>query len=466
MYKTLTSVGLAVSLAMAGVLIVEFPGLPTTSTAQEQEQAQDETTLDSLLAKVRERRTGESAENNRRVNEFRNQRNRQQQLLANAQADIEREERISEQLESTFNENELELGELEIQLSERLGAFGELFGVARQVAGDTRGQVDNSLVSSQFPRRSEILNEIATTKVLPTIGQLQDLWFFLQQEMTQQGKVVSFRTTVTDTDGNPQEEAVTRIGPFTAVADGRYLRFDPETQELADLQRQPAGRFTSVVDNLETASEGEIVRAAIDPSSGAILGLLVQTPNFIERVNQGGTVGYIVIGLAVLGLLIGFERIFTLSVTAGAVRRQARNPDRPRKRNPLGRVLMVYEENREAEVETLELKLDDAILKEIPRLERGLNTVKVLAGVAPLLGLLGTVTGMIITFQAITLFGTGDPKLMAGGISQALVTTVEGLVAAIPLLLLHSFASGRARTVQQILEEQAAGLVASRAEGA
>jgi len=166
-----------------------------------------------------------------------------------------------------------------------------------------------------------------------------------------------------------------------------------------------------------------------------------------------------------LGLLIGFERIFTLTTTAGAVRRQARDPDRPRKGNPLGRVLMVYEENRDADVETLELKLDDAILKEIPKLERGLNTVKVLAGVAPLLGLLGTVTGMIITFQAITLFGTGDPKLMAGGISQALVTTVLGLVAAIPLLLLHSFAAGRARTVQQILEEQSAGLIAASAEG-
>ena len=479
MNKALKTGGLAVSIAAAGFLVSELPLLPIKSSVQAQDaessvqaqdaessvQAQDVTTLDSLLAQVRQRRTGESAENNRRVNEFRSQRNRQQQLLDNARADIKREEQISEQLEATFNENELELGELEIQLAERLGAFGELFGVARQVSGDTRGQVDNSLVSAQFPGRSAILNEIATSKVLPTIEQLQDLWFFLQQEMTEQGKVVKFNTTVTDTDGNPQDEAVTRIGPFTAVADGGYLSFDPTIQELKDLQRQPAGSFTGVVDDLEEASEGEVVRAAIDPSSGAILGLLVQTPNIFERINQGGTVGYIVIGLAVLGLLIGFERIFTLTTTAGAVRRQARDPDRPRKGNPLGRVLMVYEENRDADVETLELKLDDAILKEIPKLERGLNTVKVLAGVAPLLGLLGTVTGMIITFQAITLFGTGDPKLMAGGISQALVTTVLGLVAAIPLLLLHSFAAGRARTVQQILEEQSAGLIAASAEG-
>jgi biopolymer transport protein ExbB len=137
----------------------------------------------------------------------------------------------------------------------------------------------------------------------------------------------------------------------------------------------------------------------------------------------------------------------------------------PRADNPLGRVLRVYEENQSADVEKLGLKLDEAILKETPALERGIMLLKVLSVVAPLLGLLGTVTGMIKTFQAITLFGTGDPKLMAGGISEALVTTVLGLVTAIPLLLLHSVVSTRSKNLVQVLDEQSVGLVAERAEG-
>ncbi len=466
MKKTLTIYGVSICLAIVGLIASDISVSPIKSQAWAQAK-----TLDELLAIVRDGRRRDNAENQRRISEFRNARNRQSALLAQARADVVREEAESERLEAIFNANDLELGDLELQLAERLGAFGELFGVARQVSGDTRGQLSNSLVSAQFPApegqmsRIDELNEIATNKELPTMDQLRRLWVILQQEMTEQGKVARFTASVVDTDGDRQEEEVTRIGPFTAVADGKYLNYDPAAQELGFLVRQPAGSWLGAAGNLEDADSDELVRAAIDPSSGAILGLLVQTPNLRERIDQGGVVGYTVIALAAVGLLMGFLRFFSLMGTSGSVRRQARNPGRPHKGNPLGRVLLAYEENQQVDAETLELKLDEAILKEMPKLESGLNTVKVLAGVAPLLGLLGTVTGMIQTFQAITLFGTGDPKLMAGGISQALVTTVLGLVAAIPLLLIHSLASGRARIVQQILEEQATGLVAARAEG-
>lgn len=114
--------------------------------------------------------------------------------------------------------------------------------------------------------------------------------------------------------------------------------------------------------------------------------------------------------------------------------------------------------------ETLELKLDDAVLREIPALEVRLVWLKILAAVAPLLGLLGTVTGMILTFQQITLFGTGDPKLMAGGISQALVTTVLGLIVAIPMVLLHAMLNARSKGLIQVLEEESAGLIAEQSE--
>jgi len=461
MNKKLKIIGLSVCMAVAGTFLSELPVSPVKSEALAQAKA---STLDELLKLVRQGHRRDNAANQKRLNAFRNARNQQAALLKKAEADVAHEEDISAQLESTFNDNDQALGDLEVQLADRLGAFGELFGVARQVAGDTRGQLDNSLVSAQFPNRSAVLNEIATEKDLPTMDQLRQLWYMLQLEMTEQGKVVTFPAKVIDDNGDPRDEMVTRIGPFTAVANGNYLRFDSENQELADLTRQPGGQWLSAAKRLEGADPGEFVKAAIDPSSGQILGLLVQTPSLMERIKQGKTVGYVVIVLAIFGLLIGFERIFTLSMTASAVKRQVRSK-KASKGNPLGRILLVYEEFQNSDVETIELKLDEAILRETPKLERGLNTLKVLAGVAPLLGLLGTVTGMIVTFQAITLFGTGDPKLMAGGISQALVTTVLGLVAAIPLLLLHSLASGRARTVQQILEEQSAGLVAAQAEG-
>ena len=196
------------------------------------------------------------------------------------------------------------------------------------------------------------------------------------------------------------------------------------------------------------------------------MNLFLQMPTLLERVNQGGLVGYIIVVLGFLGVALAIERIVSLSRMAKMVRKQLSAGTAVSGDSPLSRVWQSYEANKSVDVETLELKLDDAILKEMPALERGLSLLKLLSGVAPLLGLLGTVTGMILTFQAITLFGTGDPKLMAGGISQALVTTVLGLVVAIPILLLHAVASTRSREIVQVLEEQAAGLIAAHAEKA
>ena len=137
---------------------------------------------------------------------------------------------------------------------------------------------------------------------------------------------------------------------------------------------------------------------------------------------------------------------------------------KPNANNPLGRVMKVGNDNLDKDIETLELKLAEAIMSERPAIERGINVVKIISVVAPLAGLLGTVTGMIVTFQQITLFGTGDPKIMAGGISQALVTTVLGLVVAIPTTLAHSFLQSSARSVVDVLEEQATGIVAEKAK--
>jgi len=190
-----------------------------------------------------------------------------------------------------------------------------------------------------------------------------------------------------------------------------------------------------------------------------------QNPSVVDRIHQGGLIGYIIISLALAGLVYALFLLLNMLKTNVKVKSQLKDTENVQSDNPLGRILSVYHHQyQEADLETLEMKLDEAVLKELPALEQGLSLLKLLAAVAPLLGLLGTVTGMIATFQSITLFGTGDPKLMAGGISQALITTVLGLVAAIPLLFMHNIVSSRSRELVQILDQQSAGLIAEKAQ--
>lgn len=422
-------------------------------------------TLDELLAKVIANGNADSEASKERLARFNRERDQQEALLQEARRETARLEQTGEWLNEEIARLDRESALLEEQLSERLGNFGELFGVTRQVAGDTRSQITDSLISAQFPGRHVELQEIAGSKDMPTLEQLRTLWITLLQEQTEQGKVTRFNAVVSNAGGHGESRDVIRIGPFAAVAGGEYLVYKTETGQLGELARQPASRYTQSAERLLKANPGEIVSVAIDPSRGTILSLLVQAPDLLERFHQGGLPGYVVSVLALIGLSIGFWRLMSLWRTGVVVGRQMRSKTIDLN-NPLGRVLNAYEENPTLDVEALELKLDDAVLKEVSVLDRGLGTVKVLAAVSPLIGLLGTVVGMILTFQAITLWGTGEPKVMAGGISQALVTTVQGLIAAIPLLLLHSLAHGRARLIQQVLQEQSAGLIAHRAEKA
>ncbi len=428
--------------------------------------AADAVSLDELLKKVQSGRIQDAQENAKRIAAFNADKAQQTQNLASANAQRTDEEARSQVLETTFEENDLKIVELENALKERLGSLKELFGVLQQASGDARGQFENSLTQMQFPGRDEFLTELAQkmgqTSRLASLEEIERLWFELQREMTESGKVVKFRTTVVTATGDEAEREVTRIGVFNVVSNGKYLQYVPETGRLLELARQPQQRYLDKVNELERTSGGA-APFGLDPSRGQILSLLVQAPDLRERIDQGGVVGYVIIGLGCLALLIAMERLLTLTFTGLRVRAQAKHTDKPG-RNPLGRVLQVYHNNPKADIETLELKLSEAILKETPKINRMLVFLKIIGVVAPLLGLLGTVTGMIVTFQAITLFGTGDPKLMAGGISQALVTTVLGLCVAIPTVLLHTIVSSRARRVNQILEEQATGMIATHAE--
>jgi biopolymer transport protein ExbB len=320
--------------------------------------------------------------------------------------------------------------------------------------------VEGSLVSAQIPGRDDFLKELGKNKSLPSIESLEKLWFILHQEMTELGNVVRFSATVTSIDGAQNQRDVVRVGAFNVISDGVYLVY--KDRKLQELPKQPAGTYLDTVGPFESA-RGEMAMFALDPSRGAILNVLIQTPGFVERIKFGGTVGYTIIVLGLAAGLLAIVRWTVVFLTGRRVAAQKKS-DQVSENNPLGRVLGIYEANRTTDVETLELKLDEAIMRESASLEKMLWAIKVVSVVAPLMGLLGTVTGMIRTFQAITLFGTGDPKMMASGISEALVTTMLGLYVAIPLVLLHALVSNTSKGVVEVLEEQAAGLIARRAE--
>jgi len=439
------------------IMAVSMLTVSATTTAQ---------TLDELAEIVRNAANAEGQINKEREAQFLRERDNQRNLLAQAKAEKKREEKRSDDLKSEYDRLERELAELTTVLQERMGNLGELFGIVRQSSGDIQAALNDSMVSAQRPGRGQFLSELAQRKALPNVQELRTVWSRMVTEIAESGKVVKFNTTVERANGAKEDLEVVRVGVFNAVANGRFLDWDSSksTENLIELARQPAARFQSMANNLQKAAPAEAVAMAVDFTRGQILRAVVQSKTPIERVKEdGGPVGYVIISVGIFGLLLCLWKAFVLYTTGGRMKRQLKN-ETANKGNPLGRVMSVYSDNPDIDIETLELKLDEAILRESAPLETGLSFIKVLYVVAPLLGLLGTVVGMIATFQMITLFGTGDPRMMAGGISTALVTTVLGLVVAIPLTLLHAFLQGKSKAMIQILEEQAAGIVARLAE--
>ena len=422
--------------------------------------------LDALLKQLEQGQFAQKRENVEREQAFSAQRAEQDQVLRDTTVKRDNALSLSERLETKFEENEFKLADLNAALNTRLGSLKELFGVLQQVSGDTKNKFYNSVISAQIPGRSEFLDEMAQamgkSSKLASITEIERVWFEMQREMTEAGKVTKFTTSVVEASGSKVNKEVVRVGPFALIADGKYLEYNGVTETVSELIRQPADRFGSSVTNLQN-SNGELVQFGIDPTGGSILGLLVQAPNLKERVEQGGLVGYIILIVGAIGLLLALERLVSLTIIKAKVDKQLKS-DKFSDNNPLGRIMRVKDTYPDTDTESLELHLTEAILGEVPKLGRNLTIIKIISVVAPLMGLLGTVTGMINTFQAITLFGTGDPKLMAGGISTALVTTVLGLVVAIPMTLLYAMLNTRSKNIVFVLQEQAAGVIAERSE--
>ena len=433
--------------------------LLNSSILDAQEATQDgeaPSTVQQLLELVKEGQVREQSENSVREAEFLANKNKQASILAAEKRELARQERIADQLEAEYKKNEEILRVKEEAYKKELGSLVELFGHLQSASGEAAVQFAGSLSSAQF----------GTDRVSFLNREIEGLWYELQREMIAGGEIASFQASVIDVDGETTNCNVVRVGLFNAVCDGKYLEFAASKGQYAFLPRQPEGRYTRTANNIASASAGEQVTFGIDPTGptgGSLLANLIQTPSLSERAAQGREIGYAIIIVGLLGTLLALYKLYVLYVTGRAVKKQA-NSKALDSRNPLGRVLKVGEEHFSKDIDTLELKLAEAIMAERPDIERYIGVVKIISVVAPLAGLLGTVTGMIVTFQQITLYGTGDPKLMAGGISQALVTTVLGLLVAIPTTLLHSFANSSAREIVGVLEEQSTGILAERAE--
>jgi biopolymer transport protein ExbB len=422
--------------------------------------------LDELLEQTRTARERERQQNAEREKQFQENRDQQANLLAQALHDLKAAEVVSQQLSSQYDANDKEINNLDNLLKERAGNLGELFGVTRQVAGDAATVLQQSIVSSQFLDREEFLRKLAGTKELPSGAELERLWYEMQREMTETGRVARFAGKVVGPDGTTKEAEVVRIGPFSAMSEGRYLSYLPGQHSFQDLARQPPSAFARAARRLEEAKSGG-VRAVVDPSRGVLLSLYVERPNVWERIKRGELVGYVIIIVGIIGALAAVYQLAYLFRVRTAVKRQLTRVDEPTGDNPLGRVLLAFkgDPSRSAEeTEVAELRISEAVLREVPRLERFQAFLRLAVAAGPLLGLIGTVIGMIITFQSITESGSSDPKLMAAGIGQAMICTVLGLGIAIPLLFVNAGLATMSRQIVQILDEQSTGLLAESME--
>ena len=442
----------------------------------EEEGVEEETKTPSnpqeLLEIVKKGQFADSEEQRQREREFRNEKNKQAKLLADAKAERARLEREAARLEQKFEANEALLVVAEAQLKERLGSLNEIFGHLAGLATEARNIFEQSITSAQFGKeREEFLTNLAVKMgegvALASIPELERLWFELQREINATGEVVKFNTDVIALDGTVETREVVRVGVFNAVSDGNYLTYASTRGMYEELPSQPAGRYTSTTSDLFDADSFP-VQFAVDPTGpqgGSYLASLISMSGAWERINNdGGPIGLVifyVLGLGGVGLFIW--RLYSLMGIRSAVDAQlassSLNSD-----NPLGRVLKIAEDNPKVDTETLELKMAEQILNERPSIEKLNWLIKLISIVAPLMGLFGTIVGMIETFQMITLFGTGDPKTMASGISIALVTTWLGLMVAIPMTFMSAIVSNYSKGILETIEEQSIGMAAERSE--
>jgi biopolymer transport protein ExbB len=432
-------------------------------------------TYEEIMAKVRESRTAEAAVITQRENEFRAKLEEQQRLVREATRLRDEAEALSGRLDGRYAENEKSIQDMNNRLQVAQGNLGELFGVTRQIAGDVSGILSSSLINTQLEtqpgeeNRVEFLRRVAAATALPSLRELEDLWLALMIEMKLDSEVVRYTTPVLQEDGiTSVPTEVVRLGSFGAIGESEYLGYLPNANTLFKLTRQPPDRWMmNLARDIQRNTSGTgYVPAVMDASHGPLMGLYVERPDIVERIEEGEVVGIVIVAVGAIGIIVALIQYLYLFYMKFAVANQLKRINQPQKNNPLGRLLLSANETVGDRMEVVELRISDAVLREVPRLERFQAFLRLAVAAGPLLGLIGTVIGMIITFDSITASGSSDPKLMAEGIGQAMIATVLGLGIAIPLLFLNAGLVSLSRSVMVILEEQSSRLLSIRLEQA
>jgi biopolymer transport protein ExbB len=408
--------------------------------------------MDALLNKANQASKSDTSLNSKRELRFKNSLKNRENLLKEAKRELKKLKNQSIRLNNSIDANEKKLTKLEEKLHQRSGNLGELYGVVKQFSSDLYAEFSLSATTVLAPSRLNFLKKLSETKRLPNTQTLSKLWYVMLEELHFSSLTQSIPLEVVASNGKASQKNILFVGPFTQSSKEDIYTYDSNTKTLKALSSSPANALDTLAEAQKQTSG--VVDSFIDPTRGTILSLSTQTPDITERIEQGSTVGYVILALGILGLMLALYRGLKLFLIELAIKKK-------NELSPLEQLHSFYNEhNLSSDRESLEMLFEQQLSRAQSEVEKGLPIIKLLAAVAPLLGLLGTVTGMIATFSAITLFGTGDPKLMAGGISQALITTVEGLIIAIPLLFSYTLLNNRAKSLMGRLNEEALLLLA------
>lgn len=418
--------------------------------------------LDDLLASVQKDNALQQKIDKERERKFLSDLNKAKELLKATEVSLNAQKKKTQALKKSFEDQKELIIKLKSDLDKKSETLQGVFSIVKQNARDLSSLLKVSMTSAELGTRGVLLDELSAKDATPTSNQIEELWRLYLEEIIESGKVKNSSVFVINNDGQREKRDVTRVGLFTAFDKEGYLTYDESLDAFVKLSKQPSGSELELIYKYYTTDDG-FVTFLIDPTKGVLFNMLKEKATIQDRVEQGGIIGYIILILGLMALLFALYKYLFFTKTLSRIKKQILSSEVSLD-NPLGRILGSFEKHKHKDIQTIEGKMDAAVLKEIPELQNGLAMIKLVSAVAPLLGLLGTVTGMIETFQSITLFGTGDPKLMAGGISQALMTTVLGLVVAIPVLFIYSLLSSLSKEIIEVLTQQSSGLVAKRLE--
>ena len=400
--------------------------------------------------------------------------NQIQTELSRLEAVKKEKEQAVAALRARCENNEKTIEELKRRISEQKSEGDEVAGTVRGIAQDLGISISQSMVSGEQPGRKKVLEPLIAQTEFPSIELIRHMGELMFDEIKRNGTIQRSIITYIDAAGKETKGEITRIGTFTALwhKDGTtgYLEYIPARETFAQFGISMPG---AMLREAARFAEGKSPGLYIDVSSGGAFRQLSDMPDWWEQVKSGGALMWPICIFAAIALLMILERLLVLTRESKATKQLAEEIgsslqegrwDHAKKlcqdsATCLGRVLAAGLDHRHEQIEVLESVLEESIQGNLRPLDRNMGALQLIAVVEPLLGLLGTVTGMITTFQMLTIYGTGDPRMMSGGISEALVTTQYGLITSIPIILAHGWLQGRIDRIVTTIEEKSMMLI-------